>query len=193
VFVVPAAVVAVWDLWARLRAAGRPRLALALVALCVVQLELGASTSIEHIVALGLGGGGHIPANVMTAVSSIPAGSKIAYGCLPLDEGTYGTPNLLTIAAYTGHPVVPMCFEADLFGLYVGEPLSLDRPNADVWAPQRSLYPSSSAEPSPTQVAAFLKAHGVDYIYTDPRHTNPLVADAVPIVETGGYQLLRVP
>ena len=41
------------------------------------------------------------------------------------------------------------------------------------------------ARPSPANVAAFLKANGIDYIYADAVHPNTLVPDAVPIATIG--------
>ena len=60
-------------------------------------------------------------------------------------------------------------------------------------APQRELYPDASARPSSAAVAAFLKKHGIEYIYADERHPNTLVTDAVPIATSGDAMVLRVP
>jgi len=60
-------------------------------------------------------------------------------------------------------------------------------------APQSKLYPDAETLPSSAAVATFLKAHGIDYIYTDMQHPNWLVADAVPIATSGAGQILRVP
>ena len=57
-----------------------------------------------------------------------------------------------------------------------GAVLSLEVPNTFFkWAPQQVLYPTASAKPTSTEVAAFLKANGIDYIYADDRHPNTLV------------------
>lgn len=55
------------------------------------------------------------------------------------------------------------------------------------------LYPEAAAHPSSAAVAAFLKDHGIDYIFADADYPNSLVADAVPIAQSGDAELLRVP
>ena len=49
------------------------------------------------------------------------------------------------------------------------------------------------ARPSSQEVAEFLKAHDIDYIYADAIHPNSLVPDAVPVAAFSGFELLRVP
>jgi len=55
------------------------------------------------------------------------------------------------------------------------------------------IYPDSQARPTPEAVAAFMKRHGIGYIYVDGAHPNNLVPDAVPISVSGSSELLRVP
>ena len=87
-----------------------------------------------------------------------------------------------------------MCFEADFFGQLVGGQKSADIENPlFVRAPQRTLYPDATAQPSPAAVAAFLKANGIDYIYADTMHPNALVPDAIPVITSGTVQVLRLP
>ena len=67
-------------------------------------------------------------------------------------------------------------------------------PNADMaLAPQHVLYPNATAHPSSAAVAAFLKDHGIDYIFADALHPNTLVANAVPMARVGAFQVLRIP
>jgi hypothetical protein len=42
-------------------------------------------------------------------------------------------------------------------------------------------------------VVAFLKRHGIDYIYADGRHPNTLVPDALSIATSGHGEVLQVP
>jgi hypothetical protein len=87
-----------------------------------------------------------------------------------------------------------MCFEAEYLTGYVGADLSLEVPNTFFkWAPQQVLYPNASAKPSSAEVASFLKANGIDYIYADEKHPNSLVSDAVPIATGGNGRILRIP
>jgi hypothetical protein len=131
---------------------------------------------------------------LLEAITALPAGAKLAYACQPLEEIAFTDPSLLAIDAHAGRPVVPMCFEADVFSVLNGAPLSLQTPGAAfLWAPQRALYPDVAAHPSSVLVAAFLKAHGIYYIYADGFHPNSLVADAVPIARSGNSEVLRVP
>ena len=87
-----------------------------------------------------------------------------------------------------------MCFQAETFGLMTGTPISADVVNPlFAHAPQRELYPDSSAQPSAADVASFMKANGIEYIYADATHPNTLVPTAVPIATSGQTQILRIP
>jgi hypothetical protein len=89
---------------------------------------------------------------------------------------------------------VPLCFEAETFGAMTGTPNSADVASPlFLAAPQRALYPTSTARPSPAEIAAFMKAHGIGYIYVDRVHPNTLVPDAVPVATDGQTQVLRLP
>jgi len=61
------------------------------------------------------------------------------------------------------------------------------------WAPQYTLYPDSAARPSTAQVATFLKANGIGYVYADATHPNSLVPDAILVASDGDTQVLRIP
>ena len=51
----------------------------------------------------------------------------------------------------------------------------------------------AAARPSPAAVTAFLKEHGIDYIFADERHPNTLVPGAIVIATSGDAEILRVP
>jgi hypothetical protein len=87
-----------------------------------------------------------------------------------------------------------MCFEAETFGALNGTqtPPASQSPLFQE-APQRTLYPTLAAQPSPASVAAFLKQDGIDYIYADSVHPNSLVPGAVLVDSVGGAQVLRIP
>jgi hypothetical protein len=90
--------------------------------------------------------------------------------------------------------MVPMCFQAETNGALTGTQMSPDIPSPLFQlAPQRELYPDSKAQPSAAAVAAFLKTHGIEYIYADAMHPNTLIPDAIPILTSGETQLLRIP
>ena len=59
-------------------------------------------------------------------------------------------------------------------------------------AGERSI-PTPRPGPSPAAVTAFLRAHGIDYIYADAAHPNTLAPDAEPVASSGGFELLRLP
>jgi hypothetical protein len=193
VFAVPTAAAAVWLLLSRLRKGGHPILALGVVALCVIQLELAA------VFGLGRLQGGPsdfdpIPVGLLEVIRQLPADAKLAYACQSFEEISFVNSKLLGIDAHTGRRVVPMCFEADVNGPLLGARTSTQTPDAGfVSSPQMKLYPNSTTEPTSRAVAAFMKAHGIDYIFADSRHPNSLVADAVPIMTSGDSQILRVP
>ena len=50
-----------------------------------------------------------------------------------------------------------------------------------------------NARPSAAEVAAFLEANGIDYIYADAMHPNTLVPDAILVATSDGVQVLRLP
>ena len=60
------------------------------------------------------------------------------------------------------------------------------------FAPQRSLYPTADAMPSAADVAEFLAAHGIRYVYQDAIHSGTLVPWAVEVFRDGDHRLLRV-
>jgi hypothetical protein len=193
VFAMPAAAAAGMWIWIRLRTTRHTHLATAALLLFVAQLEVGVGIGVLQMHDHGPGAYPPIPLSLLTAIKDLPSGARLAYACRPFEEFTFGTPQLLAIEAHTGRGVVPMCFEADVFSVLSGAKLSSQAPNADSWAPQRALYPSAGAHPSSAAVAAFLKGHGIDYIYVDAIHPNTLVADAVPIARSGDFEVLRVP
>ncbi len=193
VYATPVAAVAAWWVWTWLRESGRHRLAVIALIICAAQIELGVGIAVLRLQLNGPTDDGPIPVALIEAIAKLPAGTKVAYACRPLEEATYGTPNLGALAVYTGHAVVPMCFEADVFGAMAGASLTEDRPNGDSWAPQKTLYPAADTPPSSEAVAAFMRQHGIDYVFISTRHPDTLVADAVTVVAIGEYQVLRLP
>ena len=194
VFATPAAAVAVWSIWRRLRAAGRVALAIVVLVLCGIQLEFGAALSYVQLQAFGPHEYAPVPEEVLRRsrtcrrTPSSPTPASRSRSSRP------GTRACSRLDAHTGRRIVPMCFEADFFGQLVGGQKSADNENPLFqWAPQRALYPDASARPSPASVAAFLKANGIDYIYADAMHPNTLVPDAIPVATSGAVQVLRLP
>jgi hypothetical protein len=194
VFATPVAAVAVYTLWARLRETRHPVLALGVVVLCVFQLEWGGANVGLRLWQLGPRYYPPISVSLLGAIRQLPPDAKLAYACRPFEEVSFVNSRLVSIDAFTGRRVVPMCFEADVTSTLVGAPASLQAPAAGFQsAPQWTLYPDAAAHPSSATVAAFLKANGIDYIYVDSWHPNSLVTDAIPIATSGDGQVLRVP
>jgi hypothetical protein len=194
VIATPVAAVAIWTIWERLRATQHKRLAAALIVLCAVQLEFGVVAGILRLQFFGARDYPPIPETVLEAIEHLPEGSKLAYTCEPLEEVGFATPRLLGIDAHTGRRVIPMCFEAELLSALIGgEPSEQIENLFFSGAPQRALYPNAAADPPPDAVRAFLKDHGIGYIYADAMHPNTLVVDAVPIASSGDAQVLMIP
>ena len=194
VFATPAAAVAVWSIWVRLRATGYRRLAVAMLVLCVVQIEVGIGLGTARLEEFGPGAFRPVATDILAAIRYLPSHAKLAYACLPSEELAFWDARLLGLDAHTGRRIVPMCFEAEFFGKLVGTPVSADVPSPLFqWAPQRTLYPTSGAHPSAASVASFLKANGIDYIYADAMHPNSLVPDAIPVATSGDVRVLRIP
>ena len=194
VFATPIAAIAVWRLIERLRGTRHLMVAAALVAVCAIELELGAASGLYRLQQFGPGDYEPIAVSVLTAIKQLPPDAKLAYACQQFEEVAFTDPRLLSIDAHTGRRIVPMCFQADYFSTMIGAQVDLQLANASfAWAPQRSIYPDVAARPTAVEVAKFLKDHGIDYIYTDREHPNTLMADAVPIASGGGAEVLRVP
>ncbi len=194
VFATPAAAIAIWTVWAGLRRSGRLRMAAAVVTLTGVQLVLGGLAGVVRLQQFGPREYKPIPLEVIATISQLPANAKLAYACGETEELAFWNPRLGSITAHTGRPVVPMCFEAEYFGLLTGTAVSKDvRSPLFEHAPQRAIYPDSSARPSSATVAAFLLRHGVEYIYADEMHPNTLVSGAIPISTRGDVTILRIP
>jgi hypothetical protein len=194
VIATPVAAIAIRGLWQRWRAMKRRGLALGLIVLCGVQLEIGLVSTVLRMQIFGPHDYPPIPISVVSAIRQLPADAKLAYACGTFEEVGFGTARYMSIDAHTGRRVVPMCYSAEYLSSILGAEKSVQVPN--LWfqtAPQRIIYPDASAHPSSAAVAAFLKDHGIDYIYADTGHPNTLVVDAVPIAESGGAALLRVP
>jgi hypothetical protein len=194
VFATPVAAVAVRMLWGRLRDAHHVRLAFGVLVLCVIQLELGVALGVSRLQGFGPDDYEPISVSLLGAIRQLPPDARLAYACRPAREASFQSPALLSIDAHTGRRVVPMCFEQDFFSTVIGATPSVQAPSAFFrWAPQRALYPDAEAHPTSAAVAAFLKGHGINYIYADTAHPNSLVAGAIPIATSGGGQVLRVP
>ena len=191
VIATPVAAVASWWLVERWRAAQHPRWVLAAVAVCLLQLELGLVIGLTRLQGQQQVSE-PIPVAVLDAIEGLPAGAKLAYACQGFEEISFVNSKLLGIDAHTDHQIVPMCFEADVNGPLLGAPVSPQTADAGfAFAPQATLYPDASARPSPAAVAAFLRAHGIDYIYADAAHPNSLAPDAEPIASSARFELLQ--
>jgi hypothetical protein len=192
VFATPVAAVAVWSIWVRLRGTGHRRVAIIVLVLSGAQIAFGMAISVVRLDSFGPNEA-PVPMAILAGIRNLPIDAKLAYACRPSEEIAYWDSRLLGIDAHTGRRVVPMCFQAEAFSRFIGSG-SGDIPNPLFQsAPQRALYPDSSARPTPANVARFLKDNGIHYIYVDARHPNTLVPDAIPILTAGLAQILRIP
>jgi hypothetical protein len=195
VFATPVAAVAAWMVLKRLKRTRHTRLAFGAVLLCGIQLGAGVASATVRLQQFGPRLHNEpVSVDLLEAIKQLPPDAKLAYACRPFEEIAFTDPSLLSIDAHTGHPVVPMCFQADVFSTLNGAPPSAIRPAAGFTsAPQSALYPNAAADPSSAAVAAFLKDHGIYYIFADSRHPNLLLPDAVPVATGGSGAVLRVP
>lgn len=193
VYATPVAAAAVWWLLQRLWAGRRRGLAIAIVVVSLVQLEFGVLIGVSRLQ-------GHdsvyppIPIGVLDAIRRLPPDAKLAYACQSFEEISFVNSKLLSIDAHTARRIVPMCFEPDVNGPLLGAEVSDQVPDAGfAVAPQAALYPSSTARPSSEEAAAFLRGHGIHYLYVDAAHPNSLVPDAAPLVTVGDHEILNIP
>jgi hypothetical protein len=194
VFAVPAAAIAVWSLQSRSRAAGHPLWAFTIIVLCVAQITLGAGLSTLRLQQFGPASYPPVPVQFLAVIRRLPTEAKLAYFCRPAEELAIWEPRLLSIGAHTSRRIVPMCFQSEFLGVLNGTAMSRDVMSPFFeFAPQRALYPDSSANPSADSVAAFLRIHGVDYIYADEAHPNTQVPGATLVTALGQFLLFRLP
>jgi hypothetical protein len=189
-----AGAVGVWELWRRLHVGRLAILAFIPATLFVLQLAVGALFSVVRLQVLGPHDYASVPSSFLRGVASLPEGAKLAYACGPTEEVAFWDPMLLAVGVYTGHRIVPMCFEADILGPVLGAPLSPSVENPLFrQAPQRVLYPTATSTPSSSMVRAFLLEHGIGYIYADRMHPNSLVPEASPVIRVDEFSLLQIP
>lgn len=194
VFGTPAAAAAAWLLLSRLRAKGYRRVAAVAFFACVVQLQTGVLAAVYHMYQFGPHDYEAIPEALLAAVSALPPDAKVAYACLEREEVAFWDPRLVSISAHTGRRVVPMCFQSEVFGGLNGTPLPPEVPSPLFeHAPQRTIYPRHDAVPSDALITAFMKEHGIEYIYADRLHTNVLAPDAISVATSGEFELLQLP
>jgi hypothetical protein len=194
VIATPIAAVAARTLWVWMQTTGHRPVAVTLAAICIAQLGFGLATNLTHMQRLGSVAYAPVPVALLDDIRQLPADAKLAYACGAFSESSLGVPQLGTIDAHTDRRVVPLCYNAELLSSLIGATLSDDVPNLNfALAPQRMLYPNKHADPSSAAVSAFMKDHGIDYIYVDAQHPNTLVADAVPVASSGSSAVLRVP
>ena len=194
VYATPLAAVAVRMLRDQLRDVGHMRLADLLVILCMIQLQIGVFAVTLRLQGLGVSVYKPMPLSLLGSITQLPSDAKLAYACEPTEEIAFAVPQLLTIDAEAARRVVPMCFEAEFPSILLGA-----KPDITVvsqfflGAPQFELYPTAIAQPSSTEILAFLNRYGIDYIYADARHPNTLVPEAAVIASSGEFQVLKVP
>jgi hypothetical protein len=186
--------VALWTIINELLGSGHRMVGLLLVSLTVIQVAIGAMATTLRLQALGVAQYEPIPTAILRSIAELPSNAKLAYSCGPIDEISFGVPQLITIDAVTGRRVVPMCFEREYPSIILGAPRDITVPSQFFrGAPQMELYPSSTATPSPGEIRAFLAKYDIGYIYSDRAHPNTLVPDAVLGASSGDVQVLRVP
>jgi hypothetical protein len=194
VFGVPAAAIGIWSLVSRSRRARFTRVALLLSIIAVLQVEVGIGTVVLRLQQFGAGRYDPVPVQVLAAIRELPPPAKVAYRCANNEEISYWVPRLLAIGVRGDHPIIPLCFETDSFSELTGgtrdpataSPLFLS-------APQLDLFPSPSANPRPDDVAAWMRAQGIEYIYADLRHPNTLVPEAHVVTQVGDFALFELP
>ena len=153
VFATPAAAVAVWSLWQRLRATGRRGLAIAAGRLLRRPARVRAPLFGIGRLAGCSGRDDHapVPPTILAAIRNLPPDAKLAYACLPAEEAAFWDAQLLGLDAHTGRRVVPMCFESETFGADERHAELARRPEPACSSGHRSARstPTSAAQPSP--------------------------------------------
>jgi hypothetical protein len=184
----PLAVAGVVRLFLISRAHGRRLLAVLVLGTLFVQGGWGAVTTVERLFSFGPGHYQPVPLTILDAIRHLPKEAKLAYRCSLFEEAAVWDARLISITAHTGRRVVPMCFQADIFGPQLG--LAADPTRAGPFfavAPQRSIYPTHDSSPSRGQVLDFLREHQIGYLLVTPDH--PLIpgVETTRRTEVNGY------
>ena len=188
------AAVALWVVVSDLLHSGHRQVAMLIAALAVIQLTIGTMGTTLRVEALGVAQYEPIPSAIVQGIAGLPADAKLAYSCGPMDEISFGVPQLVTIDVITARRVVPMCFEREYPSIILGAPRDIMVPSQFFrGSPQEELYPTATSTPSTAEVRAFLAKYDIHYIYADPAHPNTLVPDAEPVAASGDVRVLRVP
>jgi hypothetical protein len=194
VFATPMAVAAIVIVWARLRETGHGGAALLLIALAVLQVDLGIYSSGVRLVLFSPRDYPPLPLEVMEAIRILPPEAKIGYACRQREEIVYWDPRLLSIDLHTARRIVPLCYEVDFLAPSIGADGPADAVSPQFpTSPQFELFPTADARPTPEEIMAFMKREGIGYLFVDEVHPNTLVPDAIPITTSGDTQLLRLP
>lgn len=182
----PIAIVAATSLLARVRQERRMLTSTLLLAAILGQATVSAVQAGVLLRGLGSGDFGATPLPALGRLRELPMGSKAAYRCTPTENFAPWDYSLISIEAHSGVRLVPMCFMADRARRLLGRGLdaSVESPFF-AFAPQRSLYPTPTARPPDGAIEAFLRSNGIDYVYTDALHPEPLVASARPMFQEG--------
>ena len=187
---VPASLVAVGHLWGRIPRTARLALATAIGA----QLALGGAVTLARLASTTPTDYEPVPVAILEEIERLEPSAKVAYECRPLEEMSTWLPRLVGLDAQTGRRVVPLCFRAYSLAAMLGQPLDAQVVDpAFSIAPQAELFRTAGARPSERELLAFLRDHGVGYVFVDARHPNQLLPSAVPVFTSGSAQLLRLP
>ena len=194
VLLTPVAVVALVVAAMGARDHGRRRLASALIVVLFGQGAIGIGATIQRLYEFGPGHYKPVPVEALDYIRRLPVGAKLAYSCSVQEEVAAWDARLISLTAHTGQTVVPMCFQADVFGPQLG--LAPDPSKENPFfarAPQRQLYPAADSRPSSEAILGFLQANGIGYIYEDADHPNLLVSAARTLFRSGHVSILAVP
>jgi hypothetical protein len=177
-----------------LRSAGRRRAATTLLVVLLMQGAIGISTTVQRLYEFGPGHYDPVPVAALDFIRTMPPQAKLAYACAQVEEVAPWDARLISITAHTGRKVVPLCYQADVFGVQLGQTPDLTVPGPFfILAPQRALWPSHLAKPSAAEVANFMRTHHIDFILADTKHANTLLPDATPIYSERGITIYRRP
>ncbi len=193
VFLTPVAVIAI----VRAIADGRTRMSRAtplLVVVLVGQSAIGLGATVQRLYEFGPGHYQPVPLEALAYVRALPSDAKLAYACANFEEAAAWDARLISLTAHTGRPVVPMCFQSDIFRNQVGH--SPDPALANPFfehAPQRVIYPALDDPPTTEEIVSFMDDHGIEYVWVDPSHPNILVPHATEIFRAGQFAVLQLP
>ena len=194
VFATPVAAIAVWTVWMRLRASKHRLPALAILLLCIVQVEIGAAQTLVRMQRFGPGNYRPVPLDILMSLERCRATPRSPTRVDPSRRSRCGmlgswesarTP-LDVLCRFVSRRIYSRNWWAEKHPRMLPARCSCSHPNT------RSIQLPPPGRRR-TRSRAFLRSNGIGYIYEDGPHPNEMVPSATVVAEVGEFRILQIP